>query len=203
MNQILGSPKTISSDSSQSDARTKRISDARQFQRKTSGLTEPTLRLSLRATVEVWTKTVEDAREAVRSQNLERAEDLWTAALQCSANWQQRLFVSSHLGEVCYRQQKYSKAETFCLKALSLYEQNEQCVSRIDYATALSNTAFLYHAMNKFDRAESFYRQAINIRAEFTNMSDVQLVTLIDSYKRCIQQKKKFANPWSRSSQLD
>lgn len=73
----------------------------------------------------------------------------------------------------------YKNAEKYILNSLSIYKEICECTNshHVDYGTTCNNVGFFYYSLGEFEKAISYYKQALQIMYE-TNPNDYEGIAI-------------------------
>ena len=144
----------------------------------------------------LWKELDTDGDKVYRNGNYSEAERLWLAALRVAERFgpeDGRLAISlGFLAELYQAQSRYSEAEPFQKRALSIEEK----ILGSEYpnvATSLNNLAELYRVQDRYAEAEPLHKRAIAIVEKAVGPEHPNVATFLENYAALLRRTNREA----------
>jgi|AGTN01.2.fsa_nt_gi Tetratricopeptide repeat. len=128
-----------------------------------------------------WEKFRATAERAQQEGMYEFAETTWAAALDDAEDFgdtDRRLaYTLEKLSECLWTQGKLNDAANYCKRVLKIYEK-VLGPDHADVACFAGNLAMIYHGRKEYDKAESYYKRALDIKRKFLPADHPELKNL-------------------------
>lgn len=117
-----------------------------------------------------WNRLIDFFKESYTRGDYEYSLKLAEKALAVAeVNWGENSLKtavsSNYLGLACYQLKRYQEAESSFLRTIAIMEENGAAEQSV-YATSLSNLAALKNDLGNFEKAETLFKKALEIRAK-------------------------------------